>query len=188
MKAVSPTRYGLGFLFRGRKLSIGTRLTACFVAIVLLMIAADVVAIWQFWQMAVPMQRLSNADKASLAVIRVHLDIDMFRDQLTALASNRDTRQFASEAASLGQKFQADVEQAEQTLSASPDIEQDATISSALQTLKITLPTQFDTAVELATAGDWTAVRLRLTEQIQDLIDLTEIFALTAVDWCNQAK
>ena len=58
-------------------------------------------------------------------------------------------------------------------LSSSPEIAQDALISSTLKTLKTTLPSQIDSEIELANAGDWPAVQLRLTGQIQDLIDLS---------------
>jgi len=179
---VNPTHRRLGSVFRRSGLSIGTRLTACFVVIVLSMIAGYVVVIWQFRQMAVPIQRLSNADQTSVAVVHVHLDIDTFRDRLAALASNHDIPQFAGEAKSLRQRFLADIEQAEQAVRASPEIEQDATTSSALQTLKVTLPAELDTAVDLATAGDWTAVRLRVPKQTQNLIDVSSLL----VDRVNQ--
>jgi hypothetical protein len=56
-------------------------------------------------------------------------------------------------------------------LRATPDIEQDAPISSALDSLRVTLLSQLDTAVQLATAGEWNAVQLRLAIQIPAVID-----------------
>src|SRR5688500_6716228 len=84
-------RHGLTNPFRLSDLSIGKRLTACFVAIVVLMIAVDGLTIWQFRRMAAAIDRLSKADQASLAVIQVHLDIDTFRDKMAALANSHDT-------------------------------------------------------------------------------------------------
>ena len=95
--ALKARRYGLKNLFRLSDLSIGKRLTACFVAIVVLMIAVDGLTVWQFRRMAAAIERLSNADQASLAVIRVHLDIDTFRDKMAALANSHDTQQFSNE-------------------------------------------------------------------------------------------
>ena len=66
-----------------------------------------------------------------------------------------------------------DVQQAEQMLSVTATSEQNAAITSALETLKITLPSQLHTVIELANADDWTAVRLRLAQQMQDLIGLS---------------
>jgi PAS domain S-box-containing protein len=162
-------------LFRRTHRSIGTRLTACFVTILLLMIAADVIAVWQFNRMAAPGRRLNQADQASLAVVRVHLDVDALRDTMAALASAHDTRQFASEAASLRRKFLEDVAHAQELLRSSPDIEQDPVIPSALETLLVTLPTQIDTVMELAAADDWPAVRLRLADQVPSMIDLSSL-------------
>ena len=65
------------------------------------------------------------------------------------------------------------METARQLLSASPELDQNGTISSALETLRAALPAQLDTVVDLANAGDWTAIRLRLGHQIQDLVDLS---------------
>jgi hypothetical protein len=139
------------------------------------MIAADGVAVWQFRQMTPSIQRLMDADEVSLAVTRVHFDIEAFSDSVAALASNRETGQFVTGAISLREKFLVDVEQAEQLIKISPAMGQDATISSTLQTLSVALPSQLDTEVGLATAGDWDAVQRRLAEQIKDLINLSSL-------------
>src|SRR3974377_1158566 len=73
----------------------------------------------------------------------------------------------------LRESFLQHVRDAEQILTSSPEIAQDAFISSALKTLKPTLPSQIDAEIELANAGDWAAIQLRLTGQIQDLLDLS---------------
>ena len=166
--------YAARSLFRKNPLSIGRRLTACFLLIVVSMIAEGAVVFWQFRQMVVPSRRLSNADQTSLALTRLHLDVDTFRENVAALESGHDTEQFSTEAAGLRQSFLRDVENAQQALGKAPEIaREDPTIAAALETLKVTLPSQLDTAVQLAAAGDWNAVRLRLEHQIQDLIDLS---------------
>jgi PAS domain S-box-containing protein len=176
---VSATHWGkrnvFRNLFRRNHWSIGTRLTACFVALLLLMLALDVIAVWQFSRIAVAVERLNQADQASLAIVRVHLDVYAFRDRLVELASSRDTRQFASEAASIRRKFQEDVAHARELLRSSPSIEQDQMILSGLETLQVTLPAQLDALMDLAAAGDWPAVRLRLAEQVPSLIDLSSM-------------
>jgi PAS domain S-box-containing protein len=174
IKAVNPTRHGWGFFFRQNKLRIGTRLTASFLIIVLSMIVADALVFWQFTQMVAPSRRLSNVDQVSLALIRVHLDVDALRENVAALESTHDTRQFSTEAARFRQNFLHDVEEAQQMLSRTPEIaREDPTMGAALETLKVAPPAQLDTAVQLADAGDWTAVRLRLNGQIQDLLNLS---------------
>ena len=163
----------LASLFRGSDLKIGVRLTTCFLTIVVLMIAGDAVSIWQLRQLEAHTQMLKTADKASSAIVRLHLDMNSFSGRVAVLTRGHNARQFANEAALLRETFQRHVRDAEQILTSSPEIEQDAFTSSTLKTLKATLPTQIDSEIELANAGDWPAIQLRLTGQIQDLIDLS---------------
>ena len=163
----------LANLFRGSDLKIGVRLTTCFLTIVVLMIAGDAVSIWQLRQLEAHTQMLKTADKASSAIVRLHLDVNSFSGRVAALTRGHDARQFANEAALLRETFLRHVRDAEQILNSSSEIAQDAFTSSTLETLKATLPTQIDSEIELANAGDWPAIQLRLTGQIQDLIDLS---------------
>ncbi len=137
------------------------------------MIAANAIAVWQLRQLAAHAKMLNNADEASSAIVRLHLDINSFSGRVVVLTRSHDTPQFLIEAASLRGTFLRDVRDAEQVLSSSPEIAQDAFISSTLKPLESTLPSQIDSEIELANAGDWPAIQLRLTGQIQDLIDLS---------------
>src|ERR1700758_2636281 len=175
VKVVQATRGRIRSLFRRTDLSIRLRLIACFVLIVVLMIAADSVAVWQYWQIDAPAQRVSRTDQISPAVVRVHLDVDTFRDSMAALAGSHDIRQFSREAASIRQTFLQHVDDGMQMLRATPDIEQDAPIFSALDSLRVTLLSQLDTAVQLATAGEWNAVQLRLAIQIPAVIEFSSL-------------
>jgi len=172
-RSVKDVRQEFAKLFRRSDQAIGLRLTACFLAIALLMIAADAVALWQLHQLAAHTQMLNEADKASSGILRLHLDVNSFSGKVAALTRSHDTPHFVNEAASVRATFLRHVQDAEQTLSSSPEMAQDGLISSALKTLKTTLPSQIDSEIELANAGDWPAIQLRLTGQIQDLIDLS---------------
>jgi len=159
---------------RGR-LMIGTRLTSCFVVIVLLMLTATLVAAWQFRRMEESSRRLSQADQISLAAMVVHLDIDTLRNRLTGIADTSDGPEFAREAGALRQKLLEDVNHAQQLFIASSDIQHDPVILSTLQTLQVTLPSQVDSVMGLAAMNDWPAVRIRLTDQVQGLLDLSSL-------------
>ena len=99
------------------------------------MIVADAVVFWQFRQMLAPSRRLSNADHASLALVRVHLDVDTFRENVAVLESSHDTTQFSTEATEWQKTFLLDVEDAQQALSRAPEIaREDPTIPAALET------------------------------------------------------
>jgi len=169
----SPTKAGRR-LFSGER-KIGTRLTLCFVAIVLIMLAANIVVVWQFRRTAASGERLNRADQISLAAVLVHLDIDTLKNRLAALADTYDGPGFASEAASLRRKVLEDVIHARQLFAASTDIESDPLILSTLETLQVTLPSQVDSVMELAAEDDWQAVRLRLVDQLQGLMDLSSL-------------
>ena len=173
-KVHQATRGGMRSLFPPIDLSIRLRLIACFILIVFFIIAADAVAVWQYWQIEALAQRVNKTDQISDAVVRVHLDVYSFRDRMVALASSHDIRQFSSEAAAIRHSFLERVDHAEQMLKATPDVEQDApSISSALESLRVTLLSQLDTAVRLATAGEWNAVQLRAAVEIPALIEFS---------------
>jgi PAS domain S-box-containing protein len=159
--------------FRPSDLSIRSRLIACFVLIVLLMIAADAVAAWQYWQIEVQAQRVRKIDQLSDAVVRIQIYVYSFRDKMTALASSHSVRQFPGEAAEIRRSFLEQVDHTEQMLGATPEIEQDAHISFALESLRVTLLSQLDTAVQLATAEEWNAVQLRAAIEIPALIEFS---------------
>lgn len=160
-------------LFCGSDLKLGARLTACFLTIVGLMIAGDAVSIWQLRQLEARTKLLKTADQASSAIVRLHLDVNSFSGRVAALTRGHDARQFANEAALLRETFLRHLREAEEILSSSPDISQDAFTSGTLKTLKAALPSQIDSEIELANAGDWPAIQLRLTGQVQDLVDLS---------------
>ena len=166
-------RYTFANLFCRSDLKIGLRLTVCFLTIFVLMIAGDAVSIWQLRQLEAHTKLLKTADQASSAIVRLHLDVNSFSGRVAVLTRGHDTRQFANEAALLRETFLRHLRDAEQILNSSPEMAQDAFTSGTLETLKATLPSQIDSEIELANAGDWPAIQLRLTGQIQDLIDLS---------------
>jgi PAS domain S-box-containing protein len=173
IKIHQATHNRMRSLFRRSDLSIRSRLTACFVLIVLLMIGADAVAVWQYRQIEAAAGRVSETDRIFDAVVRVHLDVYSFRDRMTELANSHDIRQFSSQAAAIRQSFIQRVDYAAQLLRANPDIEQDVHVSYALESLRVTLLSQLDTEVQLATAGEWSAVQLRATIEVPSLIEFS---------------
>jgi PAS domain S-box-containing protein len=159
--------------FRLGKWRIGTFLTVCFAAIVLLMIVGDVIAVLQLERVETRARRFYQADQKSLAIMHVYLDVVTFRDTLTGLARDQSPHEFASRATALRDNFLRDVTQAQQTLSSAPDVSQDPTILIRMETVRAALPTQVDTFLELVKVEDWQAVRFRLAGQVQPLIALS---------------
>src|ERR1700685_1123921 len=125
----SRNHFGLG------RWKIGTLLTACFAAIVLLMIVGDVLAVLHLDRVETRAWRFYQADQKSLAIMNVYLDVVTFRDTLTGLAHDQDPREFASRATALRDSFLSDVTHAQQTLSSAPDFSRDSTILVRLETV-----------------------------------------------------
>src|SRR6201998_1243754 len=86
---------GVGHWFRQRDISIGKRLAAFFVAIIVLMILADGLAVWQFRRMESSSERLRKADQTLQAVVRVHVDMGSFWGNVSVMANNQETQDFA---------------------------------------------------------------------------------------------
>src|SRR5580692_2163439 len=159
--------------FRLGELKIGTLLTACFVAIVLLMIAGDLIAVLQLDRVETRAWRFYQEDQKSLAIMHVYLDVATFRDTLTGLAHDQNPYEFASRATALRDNFLRDVTHAQGTLSSAPDVSQDPTILIRLETVRAALPSQVDTLLELVKVENWQAVRFRLAGQVPPLLGLS---------------
>ena len=134
---------------------IGTLLTASFAAIVLLMIVGDAIAVLQLDRVETRACRFYQADEKSLAIMHVYLDVVTFRDTLTGLAHDQNAHEFASRATALRDNFLRDVTHARKTLSSAPDVSQDTTILTRLETVRAVLPSQVDTLLELVKVEDW---------------------------------
>ena len=163
--------------FRFGAWKIGPLLTAFFAAIVLVMIVGDVIAVLQFNRVETRAWRFYQADQKSLAVVHIYLDVVTFRDTLTGLAHDQNAHEFASRATALRDNFLRDVTHAQQLLSSAPDVSQDPRILIRLETVRVALPLQVDTLLELVKVEDWQAVRFRLAGQVQSLIALSSSLA-----------
>jgi PAS domain S-box-containing protein len=159
--------------FRLGPWKIGSLLTACFAAIVLLMMVGDVIAVLQLDRVETRAWRFYQADQKSLAIMHVYLDVVTFRETLTGLAYDQGPHEFESRATALRDNFLRDVTHAQETLSSAPDVSQDPTILIRLETVRVALPSQVDTLLELVKVQDWQAVRFRLAGQVPPLIGLS---------------
>src|SRR6266849_8044878 len=159
--------------FRLGEWKIGTLLTACFGAIVLLMLVGDVIAVLHLHRVETRAWRFYQSDQKSLAIMHVYLDVVTFRDTLTGLAHDQNPHEFASRATALRDNFLRDVAHAQRTLSSAPDVSHDPTILIKLEPVRAALPSQVDTLLELVKTGDWQAVRFRLAGQVPPLIGLS---------------
>src|SRR3984893_12584545 len=154
----------------GGQLNIGPRLILGFVVIILSMLAADAVVLWQFHLVRAQAERLNGIDQALVAVLRVHTSLSAFHDPLVALADSQDAGLLTTEAAPLRTAVLEASRRATSAPSLAPfDLQRDPTILPTLHAVQSALPSQLEAITTLATSGDWRAVRLRLANQVTPL-------------------
>jgi PAS domain S-box-containing protein len=164
----------------GGQLNIGPRLILGFVVIILSMLAADAVVLWQFHLVRAQAERLNGIDQKLVAVLRVHTSMSAFHDRLEALADSQDADRLATEARPLRAAVLEDSRRAIDALSLRPfDLPRDPTILPTLHVIQNALPSQLDAITTLARSGDWRAVHLRLANQVRPLESLTSALVET---------
>ena len=162
------------------RLNIGPRLILGFVVIILSMLVADAVVLWQFHIVRAQAERLNGIDQALVAVLRVHTSLSAFHDRLERLADSEDVGRLVTEAGPLRTAVLEDSRRAINLLSfRSFELQQDPTILPTLQAVQNALPSQLEAITTLATSGDWRAVRLRLAKQVTPLKSLTSALVET---------
>src|ERR1700674_1455748 len=156
------------------RLNIGPRLILGFVFIILSMLAADAVILWQFHMIRIQAGRLNDVDQKLVAVLRVHTRMLAFHDRLDGLADAEDADRLLIEAGPLRIAVLEDIRRATNALSLPPfDLRRDPTILPTLHVIQSALPSQLEAITTLAASGDWRAVHLRLANQVRPLESLT---------------
>src|SRR5712692_2647134 len=156
------------------RLNIGPRLILGFIFIVLSMLAADAVILWQFHLVRTQAERLNGIDQKLVAVLRVHTSLVAFHDRLEDLADSQDIGRLVTEGERLRTAVLEDSRGAMSAFSLAPfDFQRDPTILPILHAVQSALPAQLEAITTLANAGDWRAVRQRLANQVRPLESLT---------------
>src|SRR6266404_7102612 len=152
------------------RLAIGTRLILGFVFIILSMLAADAIILWQFYVVLTQAMRLNDTDQKLVAVLRVHTSMLAFHDRLDGLADAEDSDRLQIEAEPLRTAVLEDIRRATSALSLPPlEPRRNPTILPTLYVIQSALPSELEAITTLAASGDWRAVHLRLTNQVRPL-------------------
>src|ERR1700674_4445731 len=159
---------------RASRLNIGPRLILGFVFIILSMLAADAVILWQFHLVRTQAERLNGIDEKLVAVLRVHTSLLSFHDRLEELADSQDVGRLATEGEPLRTAVLEDTRRAMSALSLLPfDLQRDPTILPTLHAVQSAVAWQLEGITTLARSSDWRAVHLRLANQVRPLESLT---------------
>ena len=160
-------------VYAGR-FNIGPRLILGFVFIILSMLAADAVLLWQFQLVRTEAVRLNGVDQKLIAVQRVYTSLLVFHDRLEELADSQDVGRLVTEGGSLRTAVLEDTRRAISALSLPPSVPQrNPTILPTLHVIQSALPSQLETITTLAKSGDWRAVHLRLANEVTPLETMT---------------
>src|ERR1700681_2266474 len=152
------------------RLNIGPRLILGFIFIILSMLVADAVILWQFHLVRAQAERLNGIDQKLVAVLRVHTSLLAFHDRLEELADSQDVGRLVTEGGPLRTAVLEDIRRATNALSLpTSDLRRDPTILPTLRVIQSALPSQLEAITTLAASGDWRTVHLRLSTQVRPL-------------------
>lgn len=134
------------------------------------MLVGDSVVLWQFHAVRLQQQRVDGLDQELVAVLRVHASLLALYDRLEALANFQDAGRLVVEAGSSNKVILEETRRARSVLHVLPtSVDLDPAILSTLEIIQRTLESQLDEITDLAKLGDWTAVRLRLANQVHPI-------------------
>jgi PAS domain S-box-containing protein len=160
-------------VYAGR-FNIGPRLILGFVFIILSMLGADAVLLWQFQLVRTQAERLNGVDQKLIAVQRVYTSLLVFHDRLEELADSQDVGRLEAEGGPLRTAVLEDTRRAMSALSLLPsEPQRNPTILPTLHVIQSALPSQLETITTLAKSGDWRAVHLRLANEVTPLESMT---------------
>jgi len=152
------------------RLNIGPRLTACFVLIIVAMLAGNAVLLWQFHQARTQAKRLSSVDQQLITVLQAHITLMASYESLDILAHSENSDTFVREAKALRDALLHSNQRSRNALMRLPrETQLDPTLIPTLVAIQDGLPPQLDAVILLAQIGDWEAVRLRLVGQIRPI-------------------
>ena len=161
-------RFGEG-PFQLHRLNIGPRLTLCFLLIVLVLLLANGVLIWQFQQARSEAGRLGGVDQELVTVLQAHIGLMSFYERLDLLAQTENTDELVGEVEALRSALVQNSQRTRNALSQLPQVQPDPALLPTLWTIQGTLPAELEAIAVLAKSRDWEAVRLRLAIQIRPL-------------------
>jgi signal transduction histidine kinase len=151
-------------------LNVGSRLTATFVLLIVLILGGNGLVLWEFNRARTQTDRVADANQQMIVVLQLQVDLLSFHQRLVELTRSRDSQRLAAEAEPLRKAL---YEQTRQTRSALSGLSAVTRVEPAfwptLEAIEISLPTQLNAITELARVGDWDAVQLRLGNQLKPI-------------------
>jgi signal transduction histidine kinase len=151
---------------RLRDFAIGVRLHAGFACVLLLMLLGGGLALWHLHVIQANVEKVSQVEQRLSAIQRLDNRLLKLVGRLHQVAEIRDGRHFEEEAKRFLNEFRHPANQAAWRLEQLPsDTVRQTVILTNLTGILDTLPDRIQSMIELARAGDWTALHARLLRQ-----------------------
>lgn len=148
-------------------MSIGRRLTFAFASVVGIIAFGAGVGSWEFASILRQTRRLAVVDDQALAVYRVRADVGDIRRRLETSANEEEASTFDSRSRLLRlDLLRRHVEQSLKYFR-----ETGTPVPATLDALRDAITGQLDAMQALAEAKDWTAIQLRLENQVDGILD-----------------
>ncbi|HEX3120721.1 MAG TPA: sigma 54-interacting transcriptional regulator, partial [Candidatus Acidoferrum sp.] len=157
-----------------RSVLIGTRLRWCFIFVVLLLTVGNGLLLWQFSYVRYQREHLLGVDEELIAVLRFQTHLRSFHAKLNELAQSEDTSRLARESTELQKSLIAHAAETQAAFSALPwSAKPEPAVLATLEAIQSSLPVHLEAIRALASTGDWTALRVRLKDQVEPLESLS---------------
>ena len=156
-----------------RRLRIGTRLRLVFACIVVLMLLGSSFAVWYLRAIRRGVETVSLVEQRMSAVLQLDNNVLSMMNTLHRSADLRQTDRFEADAQRLLSTFRSVTGPAIVALrSGVPENDRQSVIIESLNGLLEALPGRIQSFIELARAGDWTALHARLLNQVDRTDDV----------------
>lgn len=147
-------------------MSIGRRLTIAFAGMACLIACGVGIASWQVAGILRQTRTIAAVDDEALAVYRVRADVGAIRRRLETVSKTQDVTKFDANSRQLQQDLVRDVEQSLKYFR-----ETGTPVPQTLGALRDAVTDQLDAMQGLAEVKDWTAIQLRLDNQVDDILN-----------------
>lgn len=167
-------RQGLRFL------SISTRLIYCFVVMVALTVSGGLVAVWQLNTYNKQVKHLDETDQEVISILHVNQSVLTFRQIAQAAAEDENLEHLKTVLNPVRAIVLKDITAATSSVRALRQQNRHQALSlGILSHIEVSIPNEVVILTQLAEAGDWQAVRLRIRNQVKQKSEILGEMAAT---------
>jgi signal transduction histidine kinase len=154
--------------------NIGKRLKLTLALLIALILGGNSLVIFQFEKARLETARVTVVSQQLIGILRLQQGLLSFHQRLNDLSQTKDARRMVTDAKLLQAALLQQTQEARKAFTSVPsDFRADPEFLIALDTIEMTLPSQLGDINDLATAGDWEGVHLRLNTDLQRIESTT---------------